>query len=474
MTDILNRRSFLKIAGTTGAGSLVAGNVFGAAKAAPPRSEIAEGPLIREVMPLLDAGASNNVRPVIRSEIRENPKAVFIIETTVKTEKDGKGSFDLAGPQLEEAGYSIARSLFERGTEKGGKTAINPNWTYINPHLRYPTIGITVAPQFVAGFAEGLRGLGNTNIVVTERSAGANFLRESGHLGILDEHKILFIDGAYKQFDYYDKDELNWFDLDDGVVWKRVPVFRPHFDRDTFNINMPKFKNHNLGLTTLSIKNRQGLIPTGYGHYCDQWHQMYTIRPEMRRDINPDYWENVEKSFLKHAEMGYKAWDIEKSYGAYQSKGGWKAFRKVREDRKKADEFMKGVTNLMWDEQWGQRTIDTVGVLRPDINIVEGVIGRDGDAFANGTDYLTNYVVAGLDLVATDTVTSYLMGQDPRELYYLRMARERGHGPIDPAEITVYRIKGNTIEKVDDIRTLKRYRLGFYLHSRKDDGLVVF
>ena len=122
----------------------------------------------------------------------------------------------------------------------------------------------------------------------------------------------------------------------------------------------------------------------------------------------------------------------------------------------------------MWDEQWGQRTIDTLNALKPDINIVEGVISRDGDAFGNGTDYLSNYVVVGLDLVAVDVVTSYLMGHDPAELYYLKIADERGYGPINIASIPVFMMEGKEIKRVQDYRSLERYRLGVDLHSRKE------
>ena len=472
MNRNIHRRDFLKIAGISGAATTVFAHHPHLAHAASD-DVIAEGPLVREVLPKLEKGAIHNIRPAIREEILDNPHAVFIIRTSVKAEKDARGSFDSIGKQLEEAGFDTARKLFSRGTEQGGQTSLNPNWTYIPPKLRFPTIGITTAPQFVAGFGDALKEMGNTNIVVSERSAGANFLKEAGHVGIIEDHGLLFIDGNYKKFEQYEKGELNWFEFD-GVVWRRVPVFRPHFDKNTFTVNMPTLKNHNLGLTTLSIKNMQGFIPTGYGHYCDQWHQVYPMRKEMQKDINPDFWENVEKSFLKHANMDYTDWDIWNSYPLYQERGGWKEFSKVRKNREKADEFMKGIRNLMWDEQWGQRTVDTLEALKPDINIIEGVIGRDGDAFGNGTDYLTNYIIAGLDLVATDAVASYLMGQDPRELYYLRMADERGYGPIDPEHIPVFIIKDGTVERLHDVTSLKRYRLGFYLHTRLDDGLRFF
>ncbi len=472
MNAAIDRRTFMKAAGSAGAGAVF---FSGAVHPAPAATDnIAQGPLVRDVLPELEKRAASNVRPAIRSEILENPKAVFVIRTNVRAEKDAKGSFDSAGPRIEEAGYEVASALFEKGRGKGGKISINPNWTYIPKELRYPTIGITVAPQFVAGFTAGLGELGGTNVVVTERSAGADMLREAGHLDIIGAKNALFIDGSYRKFSDYAKDELNWFRIRDGLVWKRVPVLRPHFDRDTLTINMPKLKNHNLGLTTLSIKNMQGFVPTGYGHYCDQWHQFATIRPEVRGDIVDDYWQNVEKGFIRHRAEGWKFWDYENSYAEYRKRGGWDAFRKVRSDRTRADDFMKGVRNLMWDEQWGQRTVDTLSALKPSLNVVEGVIGRDGDAFGNGSDHLVNYIVAGLDLVAVDTVASWLMGQDPRELYYLRIASERGYGAIDPERIPVFLIEGAGVKRVPDIRALERAKLGVYLHSDVKAGLKFF
>jgi uncharacterized protein (DUF362 family) len=471
MSTKITRRSFIKAAGVGAGAFLFSGTVH----PAPIQTDgIAEGPLIRDVMPQLEARAAGNIRPAIRGDLLQNPKAVFIIRTTVKAEKDAKGTFDSAGPQIEEAGHLVASALFEKGNQKGGKISINPNWTYIAPECRHSTIGITVAPQFVGGFADGLKELGGTNIVVSERSGGSKMLAEAGHLDIIASHGVLFIDGMYKKFEDYRKDELNWFTIKNGLVWNKVPVFRPHFDHDTLTINMPKLKNHNLGLTTLSIKNMQGYVATGFGHYCDQWHQFYTMRPEARDYIKEDYWQNIEKGFLRHRAAGFKYWDYENSYNEYQKKGGWDAFKKVRKDRKQADEFMKGIRNLMWDEQWGQRTIDTLSALKPPINIVEGVIGRDGDGFANGTDYLVNYVIAGLDEVAVDTIAAYLMGQDPRELYHLRIANERGYGTNDPERIPVYLIEGKSIRKVADIRSLERAKLGVFLHSDMKTGLKFF
>ena len=84
MTSKLDRRNFLKLAGIAGAGSLA----FGCSQQMQLRkNEISEGPLIRDVVKVIDANETGNMRLQIRSEILENPRAVFIVQTSVKTIK---------------------------------------------------------------------------------------------------------------------------------------------------------------------------------------------------------------------------------------------------------------------------------------------------------------------------------------------------------------------------------------------------
>ncbi len=132
MINRMNRRNFLKLSAVAGGGILSAGypaNMTGAAPADP--SKIAEGPLIRDIMKIIDAGSESHIRPQIRPEIIENPGAVFIIRTNVRAQIDGKGSYDEAGPQLEETGYHIATAIFEKGSTRGGKTTLRPMYLSI-------------------------------------------------------------------------------------------------------------------------------------------------------------------------------------------------------------------------------------------------------------------------------------------------------------------------------------------------------
>ena len=111
--------------------------------------------------------------------------------------------------------------------------------------------------------------------------------------------------------------------------------------------------------------------------------------------------------------------------------------------------------------------VDRVEVLpQPYINIVEGVFGR-GD---NGVKH-SNFVTVGRSMVSVDSVTSWLMGHDPREIPYLRIANERGLGVNDIERIPIYILNESGVEKLNDYRRLKRTPLGFYIYGIEDNGL---
>ncbi len=116
---------------------------------------------------------------------------------------------------------------------------------------------------------------------------------------------------------------------------------------------------------------------------------------------------------------------------------------------------------------WCQRAMDSATALKPGINIVEGVIGRDGNGFGDGTDYLVNYIVAGLSMPEVDAVASHIMGQNPLELYYMRIARERGLGENNPGKIAIYRIDELGVAPIQ-LSSLRRVPMGVNLHSSRE------
>ena len=475
----MERREFIK----TGAlmGGVLAGS--GLAQLAMPESSTAfstgGGIGIEEGLYILEEGKSKNTIPEIRPEILNNPRAVFIIETNVSVKPDEKGFYTDARPELEEIGKKVSKALFVRGTVKGGSTLIKPNFTTVPDRVLSPVVGINTSPDFVAGMYLGLGEIGNSNVIISDRGTDVLNHRKTGIYGVLDRYEINLIEANYKKFPQYSKKELNWHKVPKPVIWKNIPTYRPIGDSDNFFINLAKLKCHNLGLTTLTTKNLQGSIPSGYGVFCATWAGLpYLARDSyqinFKRDFVQDYQESVYSAFLKHREQGYKQFDYEGFYPIFEKRGGWDAFKKIRNDTAAVKEFMKDIDLFMWDEQWCQRACDAASAIKPNINIIEGVIGRDGSGFDTGKDELCNVVLAGLSHLEVDSVGSYIMGHNPKELIYTRIGKERGLGENDPEKIKIFRINDSGIEQVKNLTELKRYRLGVNLHTWTETGKRLF
>jgi uncharacterized protein (DUF362 family) len=475
----MKRREFLKRTALTGCAFAGAGF---ATLAMPEQAEAfgtGGGIDIEEGLYLLDTGKEKNLIPEIRPEILNNPKAVFLIETQVNVPRDERGFFTDARPELERIGKEIVRSIFISGNKKGGSTLIKPNFTTVPDNVLSPVVGIITSPDFIAGFIDGLRDIGNTNIIVSDRGTDVRNHRKTGIYSVFDKHEINCIEANYLRFSHYDKKELNWHRVPNPVVWKRIPTYRPTGDKDNIFINMAKLKCHNLGLTTLTLKNLQGVVPTGYGHYCNTWSGLpilakHSYLINYKRDFVTDYQEHIETSFLKHRAAGFKYWDYEGYYPQYEKRGGWETFKKIKDEPDKVNEFMKDIDQLMWDEQWCQRAIDSAEAIKPSINIIEGVIGRDGSGFDTGRDELCNIVLVGLSMLETDSVGSYIMGHNPEQLLYTRIAKERGLGENNPEKITKYWIRNGEMVPVKNLSEIKRYRLGVNLHTWNETGERLF
>ena len=423
---------------------------------------------VQEACMIVEEGKRKNICPEIRSEIKNNPRAVFLIETHVDARKDENGTFDDAIPQLQAEGKRIAQYLFVKGTQKGGSTFIKPNFTTKPSHCYYRTSGVYSQPDFIVGVVEHLRDIGNTNIMTGEATTPAINRRLGKVYEAFDPAGIPMVEPGYRRFTDFEKNELNWFDTRNSIFWKKIPYFRPIGDDDTFLINIATLKCHLTGLTTLTVKNLQGCCPRGYGQFCTAWNSFES--GAKRQGINysdfHEHWqEQVEASFLKHRAAGFKRWDPRDCYKRYEEKGGWKAYRKARKDGSDAlNEFNRGIGPLMQHEMWLQRGLDNADVIRPQINIIEGIIGLDGEELNRdriGDDQLVNIVIAGCSPYEVDAVGSYVMGHDPRELWYTRVARERGLGECDINKIDINKIlDSGEIVPIKNISEIKRHPLG--------------
>lgn len=432
--------------------------------------------LVRDGMEYAKKHKKNNIPPVLREEIMDNPNAVFLIRTNVTSSKDADGKFPPEKEQFQRAGQETVEKIFRKGSTAGGTTYIKPNFVGgFNADERSINNGISTHPSYVAGFCEALRAIGNTNIVVGANGGAKheNFV-ESGLSEIMHEHDICFTEGKYPSFHEYNKAEVAWEDCPDGVVMKKIPFFSLTKAKDTTFINLAKSRIHQLGLTTLTIKNLQGIMPVGYMHICNSWIRgslnsssvTWSIQNAMKLQpnkeiFNQNYEREIEKLYVKHARMGYKYWDEGGIVREYYKAGGWEAYSKGSfvPDRR-----------IFWGEQWGQRMMDINSSITPYVNLVEGIVGIDG----GNTLHLNNFITISRNRVSCDSLASWLMGHDPRELPYLRIAAERGLGSNDIEAMKIYEITGSGVENVNDYRKIPRARMGVWVYSVKGAPLRYF
>ncbi|HUT62767.1 MAG TPA: DUF362 domain-containing protein [Anaerolineae bacterium] len=435
---------------------------------------------ISDGVKILKKGEKGNTPPVLREEILDNPTAVFIIYAGVKTEKDEKGNWTPCPDQMERFGHRVSELVFRKGTDKGGRTFIKPNLVgglskqnqVTNSH------GGIVHPYFIVGMVDGLRDTGNTNIAIGARGAlRHNHVVESGFHDLLDAHNLPLIEAHVQYFKDYKKSELVWHENPEGLVTRKFCTHKPVFEKGTTFINIAHAHTHKVGHTTLTLKNIQGIMPRGYGHICDSWTTLDIWRRDLMKDFNRDYRIAIEKSYIKHGNMGYKYWDDGDYYKSYKAQGGYEAFtqaykdyhKKNGEDRQKALEKCIDIadTRLFWAEMWAQRMMDIDSALpQPYINMVEGVFARGDNTGVVHADFLT----VGRSMVAVDAVTSWLMGQDPRELPYLRIANERGLGENTIDNIPIFILSEKGLERVKDFRSLKRNTLVIYNYGLDELG----
>jgi uncharacterized protein (DUF362 family) len=170
--------------------------------------------------------------------------------------------------------------------------------------------------------------------------------------------------------------------------FERLNVSRLAVAANTVLFNVPKLKTHNLGITTLGMKNLMGLVNVFDRHYCLQ------------------AWDELPEE-IQHDQRPRREWF----------------------DQEKHD---------LWQTGLARRLVDTAQVIQPAMNIVEGVIGREGTGFQRGRNRALGLVVAGINVVAVDSVASYIMGFDPLALIYLKLAAKAGLGCSDVNQLKIY------------------------------------
>ena len=78
--------------------------------------------------------------------------------------------------------------------------------------------------------------------------------------------------------------------------------------------------------------------------------------------------------------------------------------------------------------------VDITACVAPHLAIVDGIVGMEGDGPIMGTPKESNLIVMGTNLPAVDATAARLMGFEPRDIPYLRLASGR-LGPINEDHI---------------------------------------
>jgi len=102
------------------------------------------------------------------------------------------------------------------------------------------------------------------------------------------------------------------------------------------------------------------------------------------------------------------------------------------------------IKKLVHREGLHRPLVDIAKVVRPNLNIIDGIIGLQGDGpCSSGKKIRSNVLIASSDILAADVVGCRVMGIDPLDVEHIKLAAEAGIGSVDPV------IYGERIQNVE-------------------------
>ena len=115
-----------------------------------------------------------------------------------------------------------------------------------------------------------------------------------------------------------------------------------------------------------------------------------------------------------------------KTHGDTQVTLGLKNMFGLLTDRPKSGYHSLGISKVI---------VDINSVFRPTLTVIDGFIAMEGSGPVSGSPVKMDLIIAGKDVVATDTVTSKIMGFEPTDIYHIRSVAELGFGNMENIEI---------------------------------------
>ena len=302
--------------------------------------------------------------------------------------------------EFRKAGRQIMEAL--RIELEDEKVVFKPNVT-IGERFSNPESGITTHPAFIHGLIDHIDRddeLPKQRFILEDpRNSNDNVPRHWRGTGYLEV-------AAETRAQLRCPNDYNCVNLTvpDAMALPTLPVSRLAVAPGTVLVNVPKLKTHNLAVTTLCMKNLMGVVNGVNRHFCAQaWNELP---------------ENRENPSAKRGQIDRSA-------------------------------------HLRWQEGLAKRLIDTARIVVPKLNIVEGIVGREGTGFQRGRNRSVGLVIAGINMVAVDAVASYLLGFDPEEIVYLDMATRAGLGSNRVADLSIYVVEDGLPVRCGDVASLR-------------------
>ena len=121
-------------------------------------------------------------------------------------------------------------------------------------------------------------------------------------------------------------------------------------------------------------------------------------------------------------------------------------------------------------EDFARLMIEIFSVIKPNLTVMDGIVGMEGDGPTGGLPRKIGVVLASQDFVALDAVASHIIGYAPFDIDITRVAAERdlGEGRLDKIEIkgtSLDEVKISDYQLASNINTLLRKLPGFILFA---------
>jgi len=404
-----------------------------------------------------------------------HPEAVFILRSHV--------DYKTNSAACKRVGLDFGRSVFvpmdDTGIPATYNIAAKPNLTAHDAVDKKrgltleDTMGIATDVFFVEGVFESLKELGVAGSRMHMRDAnGARVIEPRGYVAMAQRvgARVRPVTGAIKTSeDAHDARRFVWKEVPGGVVNTQLPYLWPFNAPDSWNLNLAKFKAHEMGLT-LTAKNWQGSHPDPFQRYCGKWPDIDSIQKFEKlintECIHPQVHEVVEAHFKRHTGT-IPRWDTPD----------------MPQDDPQYSEAYYYTALCM--ELWAHRTIDNHAASPMGLHVIEGIYGHDGD-FSNGPnpfgnenthdgrawDYMSNILIFGKNPYLVDLVGHWLGGHEPGNFGLFHIAMERGKLDVmNPMNVPVYEWQDGAAVRRPLTSFTRTPLRSFYLHQRGKEPL---